>query len=150
IIDRPFVRSVFVMASGTAAAQFLAMAASPIITRLYGPEAYGLMGVFQSTIQIIIPLAALTYPVAIVLPRRNQDAKGIMRLSLYLASVLSVISLITLLIFNKQIVRMFNLQEIAPFIFLIPVVILFSGLMEVFEQWLIRTKQFNITAKSAV
>ncbi|MFD1362325.1 lipopolysaccharide biosynthesis protein [Lentibacillus salinarum] len=145
---KPFVRNVVIMTSGTAAAQLIAVAASPIITRLYGPEVYGMMGVFQSTAQIIVPIAALTYPVAIVLPKSDQDAKGIMRLSIYISIALSVLSLLLLLIFNKPIVELFNIEEIAPYTFLFPLVILFSGLMQVNEQWLIRTKQFRITAKT--
>jgi hypothetical protein len=35
-----FVRNVAVVASGTAGAQAITMAFSPIITRLYGPEAF--------------------------------------------------------------------------------------------------------------
>src|SRR5699024_8255783 len=104
LTNRSFVRNVTIMASGTAAAQAIALVASPIITRLYGPEAYGMMGVFQSTIQIIIPIAALTYPVAIVLPKSDQDAKGIMRLSVYISIALSIITLMMLLMFNKSIV----------------------------------------------
>lgn len=150
VISSLFVRNVIVLVSGTASAQIIAILSSPIITRLYGPKAYGLMGVFQSIIQIIIPLAALTYPVAIILPKRNNDAIAIIRLSMCIAVILSIISLIMLLIFGKQIIKTFGLQEIGPFLFLIPLVILFSGFMEVYEQWLIRTKQFGITAKSAV
>jgi len=144
-----FVRNVFIMATGTAAAQAVALLSSPIITRLYGPEAYGMMGVFASTAQIIIPIAALTYPVAIVLPKSDQDAKGIMRLSIYIAIALSILSLILIMLFNQSIIKIFNIEEIASYIYLFPIVILFAGLMEVNVQWLIRTKQFKITANTA-
>src|SRR5690606_12094505 len=38
-------------------------------------------------------------------------------------------------------------ESIASFMYLIPFVILFSGILQVTEQWLIRTKQFAITAR---
>ena len=41
---RPFVRNVVTVASGTAASQAIVMAFSPLITRIYGPEAFGLQG----------------------------------------------------------------------------------------------------------
>lgn len=49
--------------------------------------------------------------------------------------------------FNKQIINTFNLNEVEVYLYLIPFVIIFAGLMQVSEQWLIRTKQFSINAK---
>ncbi len=80
---RPLVRSVMVVASGSAAAQAITMAFSPIITRLYGPEAYGSMGVFMSIAGVASTVAALSYPIAIVLPRSDVEALGLMRASMY-------------------------------------------------------------------
>lgn len=142
-----FVKNVTVLATGTAASQAIAMILSPIITRLYGPEAYGVMGAFSAMTNIIIPVAALTYPIAIVLPRSDDDAKGLIKLSLLITGIISFLSVMVLLLFNKQIVNIFNLNEIASYLYLIPLVIIFAGLMQVSEQWLIRTKQFSINAR---
>ncbi|WP_216095312.1 oligosaccharide flippase family protein [Rossellomorea aquimaris] len=143
----PFIRNVFIMATGTATAQLIAVALSPIITRLYGPEAYGIMGVFISIIGIVAPISALTYPIAIVLPKSDSEAKGIIRLSLYLTSLISILVTIFLLFLGDKLVDLFQLKEVAPFLYLIPLVVLFSGYLQVIQQWLIRTKQFSITAK---
>lgn len=144
---KPFVRNVTILAGGTAAAQAIAMLLSPIITRLYGPEAFGLMGAFMAIVSIIAPVAALTYPIGIVLPKRDQEAKDLIRLSLIITAILSLMSLIILMLFNKQIIEIFNLKEIATYLYLIPLIIIFAGLMQVAEQWLIRTKQFSINAR---
>lgn len=148
IINNSFVRNVIILASGTIAAQALNFILSPIITRLYGPEAYGLMGTFMSMVTIITPIAALTYPIAIVLPKSDYVAKGIVRLSLYVTAGISGITLLVLLFFKDLIVNTFHLEEISPFLYLIPFVICSAGILQVIEQWLIRTKQFKITAKA--
>lgn len=145
--NKPFVRNVIIMASGTAAAQALVMALSPIITRLYGPEAFGLLGVFMSIVSIVAPIAALTYPIAIVLPKYDKEAKGLIHLSLYISFGIASLVGVILLLFSRPIVKLFQIEVIAPFLYLIPLVILFSGFLQVAEQWLIRTKQFAITAK---
>ncbi|MBT2216476.1 oligosaccharide flippase family protein [Virgibacillus dakarensis] len=142
-----FVRNVAVMATGAAGAQAVTMALSPIITRLYGPEAFGMMGTFTALTNIIIPIAALTYPIAIVLPKKDRDAKGIIKLSLYIAFLIAILTTIVILFFNSTIISLFNIEEIAPYLYLIPLVIIFAGLMQVSEQWLIRTNQFAINAK---
>src|SRR5699024_887504 len=107
--EKPFVRNVIVLASGTAAAQMIAMALSPVITRLYGPEAYGLMGAFMAIVNIVAPVAALTYPISIVLPKKDQDAKGLIRLSIIISLIIAIISFLILIFLNKQIINIFNL-----------------------------------------
>jgi|SRR5690625_313741 len=147
IIKKPFVRNVTMLVTGTAAAQALTLAASPFITRIYGPEAFGILGAFNAIISIVAPIGALTYPIAIVLPKNDQDARGIIRLSLIIAAIIATVLFSTLLIFNNYIVNLFGLHEIAVFLYFIPLVIIFSALMQVSEQWLIRTRQFSINAK---
>jgi O-antigen/teichoic acid export membrane protein len=144
---RPFIRNVIIMATGTAAAQAITLALSPIITRLYGPENYGVLGVFMAIVGLFAPIVALTYPIAIVLPKSNSEAKGLVRLSVYLTCLVTAIVLVILLCFNQPIIKLFQIEVIEPYIYLIPLFILFAGFLQVVEQWLIRTKQFSITAR---
>lgn len=148
LLKRPFVKNVFIIASGTAGAQVIAMGLSPIITRLYGPETFGVMGSFAAIINIVAPIAALSYPIAIVLPKKDEDAKGIMRLSLIITMILSAVVLLLLILFGKDLIRTFNMSQIGSYIYLIPLVIIFAGSVQVMEQWLIRTKQFSINARA--
>ncbi|MFG6114180.1 lipopolysaccharide biosynthesis protein [Halobacillus sp. MO56] len=147
LLKKPFVRSVMVMFTGTVAAQAITMALIPLITRLYGPEVYGLMGVFVSIISIITPVAALSYPISIVLPKSDMDAKKLIRLSLYISGIFAIGSGIILLLLHQPIVKLFKIGTIAPYLYLIPLVVLFAGLVQVVEQWLIRKRKFKITAK---
>lgn len=147
LCKKPFVHNVLIMASGTAAAQVITMAFSPLITRLYGPEAFGVLGVFMAIVGIIGPIAALTYPIAIVLPKSDNDAKGLVRLALYVTLGVTFLTTLILLFFNESLVRLFQIEKIAPLMYLIPLVILFSGVLQVVQQWLIRTKNFGLTAK---
>lgn len=147
IISKPFVRNVMIMATGTAAAQVISIFMSPVITRLYGPEAYGVMGTFMAIVAILTPIASLTYPIAIVLPKSDVEAKGLIKISLTICIITAVIISLLLWLFNQTIVDLFHLNEIRGFLYLIPITILCAGILQVTEQWLIRTKQFKITAK---
>ncbi|RHW39554.1 lipopolysaccharide biosynthesis protein [Lysinibacillus yapensis] len=147
IVKKPFVRNVIIMASGTAAAQLVGLLLQPVITRFYGPEAYGLMGIFVAIIAIIGPIAALTYPIAIVLPKSDKDAIGLIRLSLYISTGISAIVGLLLLFFSQSIVRVFQIEDVAPFIYLLPLIIFFAGCLQVTEQWFIRKKQFRVSAQ---
>ena len=145
-----FVRSVILVATGTAGAQALTMAFAPIITRMYGPEAFGLLGTFMATLGIVTPISALAYPIAIVLPKSDDDAKGLAKLSFRIALFMALALSVILLFASKQIAALLGMQAIAAFMLLIPLAMFFSALQQIMQQWLIRKKQFKVTARIAV
>jgi O-antigen/teichoic acid export membrane protein len=80
---RPFIRNVATVAGGTVASHAILIAFSPLITRLYGAAAYGILGVFMFIVVVMGAIAAMTYPVAIVLPKSDAEAAGLARLSIW-------------------------------------------------------------------
>lgn len=60
-------RSVLVVAGGTVVAQAIGAAATPLLTRLYGPEALGLLAAVVAYAGVVGPVAGACLPVAIVL-----------------------------------------------------------------------------------
>lgn len=145
-----FVRNVVVVASGTAAAQAITMAFAPVITRIYGPEAFGLLGVFMALVAILTPVAALTYPIAIVLPKEDSDAIGLAKLSFFIALILTALAAVVLLAGGERLLGLLDSEVIAPYMMLIPLSMLCAACMQIAQQWLIRKKQFSITARVAV
>jgi O-antigen/teichoic acid export membrane protein len=147
---RPFVRNVTTVASGTAASQAVAMAFAPIITRLYGPEIFGLQGIFMSVVGLLVTVAAFNYPIAIVLPKLDADALGLARLSIMIAIVMALLVTLTLYVFGTDLLQLINAEAITDFIYLIPIAMLLSVLGSVLGQWLIRKKAFAFSAKYGV
>lgn len=150
LFKKRFIRNVITVASGTALAQVIIMLFSPFITRLYGPEAFGLLGIFTSILSIIMPIAALTYPIAIVLPKKDSEAKGIMKLSFYLSIIISTIIFIVLFFGGERIAFILDAEAITPYLLLIPFVMLAAAIRQILEQWLYRKRLFKVTAKVAV
>lgn len=145
-----FLRNVVIVVTGTAGAQAVAMAFAPIISRLYGPEAFGVLGTFLAIISTLMPLAALTYPIAIVLAKTDSDAKGIAKLSGVVAGFLALITGLALVVAGEWITDVLSLQAVAGLLWLIPLAMLFSAWQQIFLQWLLRKKQFRTTARVAV
>ncbi|SIS89780.1 lipopolysaccharide biosynthesis protein [Salimicrobium salexigens] len=148
ISRKSFVRNVAIVASGTASAQVIMVVSSQFLTRIYGPEAFGMFGVYSSIIAIITPVAALTYPVAVVLPKSKETAMDLMRLSFYITLLVTMVTAVFLMLFSDVVVSAFNLEEVASFLYCLPLVIFFTGCLQITEQWLIRNDQFKITARS--
>ncbi|WP_261824638.1 lipopolysaccharide biosynthesis protein [Vibrio neonatus] len=145
-----FIRNVAVVATGAAGAQALTMLFTPIITRIYGAEQFGLLGVFLAILGVLSPIVALAYPIAIVLPRNDDDARGIARLSVFITGIISLLIFLIIFFTEKYLVNWFNLESISSFLILIPFAVFFIGLQQIMQQWLIRKKQFKITARIAI
>ncbi len=149
-IRSKLLRNIVTVVSGTAGAQALTLAFMPVITRIYGPEAYGILGTFLSVTMMLIPVAALTYPIAIVLPKRDGDARGLVRLGLAIALSLSIVVALGLLFFGDQLAATLEIEIIQPYLMLIPFVMFCGAALEICQQWLFRTQRFRITASVAV
>lgn len=150
LFQSTFVRNVAVVATGTAGAQAITMAFSPIITRFYGPEAFGILGTFMAILAVVAPVVALSYPVAIVLPRDDHDALGLARLSGYISFGVMLFVALLFWIGGDRLLILLGAESVKQYIFLIPLVIPLIALCDIAQQWLIRKKKFGISARIAV
>lgn len=138
------------MASGTAGAQTITIAFAPIITRIYGPEAFGLLGTFTASLAVLVPLTALAYPIAIPLPRHDSDALNLARLSFRLSFILSLLAAGIIWLYGGWLTTTLSIEPISEYLLLIPVAMIFSAWTQISQQWLIRKKGFGVIARSAV
>ncbi|WP_304641750.1 lipopolysaccharide biosynthesis protein [Pseudomonas sp.] len=150
LASKPFLRNVIILASGTAGAQAINMAFVPFITRLYGPEAYGVLGTFLALVAVLAPVAALCYPIAIVLPRQDRDARTLARLSFYLSLGFALLLLAMLLGWGEPIAGLLNVQGLGWLLFLLPLAALFGAWLQIIQQWLIRKQAFGVSARAAL
>lgn len=145
-----FARNVAIVATGTAGAHAISILFAPLITRIYGPVAFGLLGTFMAMVAIAAPVSALAYPTAIVLPREDRDALGLVRLSIYLSFSLAVLVTVALLLGGDFLISTLGVESIGDYILLIPLAMLFSSWIQIAQQWLIRKKEYGIVARAAV
>lgn len=148
LLQHRFVRNVAVMATGTGAAHAITLAFMPLITRLYGPEAMGVQGVFVSLITVLSTFAALAYPIAIVLPKADADARLLAQLSVGIALFIAVLLFGILLFQGAEILQRLGASAIAHLHWLVPISTFAVALNATINQWLIRKKRFSINAGS--
>jgi len=135
------------MAGGTALAQAITIFFTPIITRLFPPEAYGALGTFSSLIVIVTPLVAMTYPMAIVLAENDREAKALGRLSILIALAFSAIVLILGLLFSHPLSQYLSVDSKGWLPYLLAFAVFFAGAAQIYRSNLIRRKSFSILAK---
>jgi len=138
-----FSRNVLTLMTGTTIAQAIPIAISPILTRIYTPEDFGMFALYMAIVSIISVIATGRYEMAIMLPKDDEDVKSIVKLIMILLSILTLISFFIVFFFNKAITNLFDNQEISNWLYFLPISIFLVGLYKVYNYLLIREKNFK-------
>lgn len=145
-----FIKDVSIVAGGTAAAQLITVAFSPVITRLYSPDMFGVFGVFTALVAVIVPIANLAYPHAIVIPAADYKAKALIKVSLLFTSLITLLLLLILLIYNQQVASLAGFNFNPAYLLLWPFGVFILSSEQLFSNWLIRKKNFKPISVIAV
>jgi len=145
-----FTRNVLTLMTGTTIAQAIPIAISPILTRLYTPEDFGVFALYMSIASVLSVIATGRYELAIMLPEKDEDSVNIVALSILISFFVSFISLLIVFIFNAQITNLLGNTEISSWLYFIPITVLFTGIYQSFNYWSNRKKEYKQLATSRV
>jgi len=145
-----FSRNVLTLMTGTTIAQAIPIAISPILTRIYTPEDFGVFALYMSIASIISVIATGRYEMAIMLPKENEEVKSIVKLIILLLSSIAIFTLLIVFIFNEQITNMFDNKEISNWLYFLPISIFLVGIYQIYNYLLIREKSFQRLSKNKV
>ena len=146
----PFFSNVLKLVSGSVIAQILGILLIPVITRLYSPEDFGVFQLFLSISGILVIFSCLSYQLAIMLPKEDEDSANILALCCILITIISGISVGIFLIFSDWIGMILNTPEISQYLVYVPLVVFLDGLFIALTYWLSRKKQFGLIATAQV
>ena len=93
-------RSAATLVTATAVAQGIGVAASPVLTRLYGPESYGVYGLWLALLAPVGPLLSLRYELAIVPAGNDEEALALARLAMRLTLAMGGALFIAILVWE--------------------------------------------------
>jgi lipopolysaccharide exporter len=138
-----FISDVLKLVSGTTVAQLLGILAAPFLTRLYPPEAFGVLALFVSITSIVGVVACLRYELAIMLPESNEEAANLLGVSLFFTLIISLLSVPVVWWGREPLLRWLSMPELGPYLWMIPPFIFITGLFLALNYWNSRTKHFG-------
>ena len=145
-----FADNVLTLAGGTTLALAVTILASPITSRLFGPEAFGLAALFRSGAGMLAAIACLRYEMAIVLPEKDDDAAQLFAICSVLVIAMTTLTAILTYVFGIRLLLYLNAVELAPILWLFPVTVFLTGSQLPLKFWYTRQKQFKINAAGSV
>ncbi|MCH1516619.1 MAG: oligosaccharide flippase family protein, partial [Alphaproteobacteria bacterium] len=157
IIEKPhpetkshFKKNVLTLMAGTSVAQALPIAISPILTRIYTPEDFGLFAIYMALASIISIIVTGRYELAIMLPHKDEDGFQIMVFAMFITLILSLSLLLLVNIFNFEFASAIQHPEIAPYLYFLPFSVLITGLYQTLNFWHNRNKRYTNIAINRV
>ena len=138
-----FIRNVGILASGTAIAQAIPIAVSPILTRIYAPDEFGVVAVYLSCVAIISAVSTASYEFAITLPERDDDAANLVSLSLKLCVFVALCLYVPIVCWGKEIAQLLGNVGLESWLYLLPLSVIATGAFNVFNYWRNRLSQYQ-------
>lgn len=145
-----FSRNISTLVKGTLIAQAIPILISPILTRIYTAEDFGVFALFVAIVGFIAVIASGRYEQAIMLPKYDKYAINIFVLSLMLICLTSIFSFIIIFIFKEEILHLLNNDLLGNWLYFIPITVFFVALFNLLTNYNNRTKDYKDIAKASV
>ena len=146
--NRPFVRYSGELLLGNLIAQGILVASAPILTRLYAPEEYGVLGTYSAFVIVLSAIATLRYELAIMLPQQDEEAEHLTFIVLILTFFMSCAIGAVLWIAAFWIAPLW-MRPLHPYIGLLTLSIFFYSLTQIFTHRMMRRQQFRLQMHSS-
>lgn len=129
---------------GTGLAQVVGLAVTPLLTRIYPPEAFGTLALFLALTGIPGIIACGRYEMALLLPEHNAEARQLFGVCLLLPLLMAAVIAALVWIWGAEIQAILNTVSLASFFWMIPIYVLLSGWYLAFSFWHTRLKRFGV------
>ncbi len=143
----PLLKDALTLATGSAVAQAMSFAASPILARLYTPEDFGVFSIYAFVTSL--PSICWCYELAVLLPKEDDEGRHVVTLAIVIASVMTVLAVAPVLI-GAPFMRLLNAPALAPWLGCLPINLFALGVYQAVSYWYSRVGDFGRLAVSRV
>ena len=145
-----FSRNVLTLMTGTTIAQAIPIAISPILTRIYTPEDFGVYALFVAIASIFGSIASGRYEMAIMLPKKDENAINIVALGFIITVFISLVLFVFVLLFDDYLTKLLNNEEIGLWLYFIPIAVFFIGFFNILSYFNNRKKHYKDIARATI
>lgn len=148
IFKGTFTKNVAIVAGGTTLTQLLGVVFSPIVSRLYSPEEFGILSVYSAVLSMIAISSSLKFEWGIPIAESDEKATNVAALSFSVLLVITSVIALLLIIPNNKIIGKVIGHEIVPYRLFIPVGVFLTGIHNILMQIGYRNRGFKVIAKT--
>jgi len=146
----PYWRDVAWLASGTAAAQVINLAAMPVFSRLFSPADFAVQNLFVQLTLFLGVLITFRYEYLVKIPARDVDAWQLMSLVVVLGGGATVLLTPIAWVFRTTFARWAGDAQLAPWMALLPVTAAATSLSVALQHYTQRKQQYGRSATGEI
>ncbi len=150
IISNKLVKQTGTLASGAMLAQIIGLLATPVLSRYYFPEDFGLLGSILTLAGIIAVILSLKYEMAIVLTEKRKETYSVVGLSLLIMIGLFFI-ISSILIKEPSLLKYMGVNNTSTLIVIVLLLITLGlGVQNILYQWHTKLENYGTMSKNKV
>ncbi len=147
---RSFSRHVVVLASGAIVAQAVPVLASPVLSRLFTPETFGLFAILTAIVTALSTSIAGRFDVAVVFPSRQRNALELCGLAFYTVSAISLFVLMLVYLYGEIILELMDAASLSEWIYSVPMLLFLSGVWNIGSYLANREQRYKLMSVSRI
>lgn len=141
--ENNFLRGVIFVAAGSSFAQGLGIIFSPILTRLYTPDDFGILALYASFLAMALNFTSFRYEFAIPIANDNETAINLVNLCALLVLFFSIFSFLVIGFLFEKMQYIDQFKSLGQYIWFLPLGIFFAGIYQIFNYWAIRERMYS-------
>ena len=141
-------KGVAVLMGGTAGGQLFAVLLSPVLSRLFTREDYGILGAFALLLTFLSPIVGGRYELAIPVAENDQESTNTLGAALVSTVFVSILVGGLLVFIGPWLLGSMGRPEAAPYLLLLPLSLIAVGCYQGLNYWAIREKEYALTART--
>lgn len=136
-------RGLAIVLSGSVVGQGAVVLSSPLLTRLFDPSDFGLLGVYTALVAMVGVLATSRLEQAVSLPREDADAAAVATAALVLTAVVAGVTHLVGLVAGGSLAAALGTPRLADLWWLVALGVAATGVTAVMSGWLIRRQAYG-------
>ncbi|MBW1293908.1 lipopolysaccharide biosynthesis protein [Aquimarina litoralis] len=144
-----FVKHVLTLVSGTSIAQFIPILISPVLTRLYTPEDFSILGIYISIAIILSEIVTGKFELAIMNTDNEEEKTNVISLTIAVISVFSIFFAVLFFFFSEK-MTFLKIAEKDHLNYLLIPTVLFLGITKLFTFTNIKKRRYGQISVSKV
>ncbi len=145
-----FARNVLTLMTGTTVAQLIPLMVSPILTRIYSPEEFGLFALCLSITSVLSIFITGRYELAIMLPKSNIYALNLVVLCFISIALIAIFFFSIVIFFQDLIFTTFSYLQVNMWVYFVLILIILNGIYQTLNFWCNRHANYRSMSLSRI
>lgn len=150
LVGNSFIKSVALLGGGTIIAQIITFLASPLLTRIYDPNAFGDVAVIMAIVGSFLPAVCGKYDVAIVVTRLKKNSIQLLGLSIIITFLFSLFIFFLILYFGNLILPLIGAGNLNNWCRILPVILFCLGALGATNFYLNSIENYSLISRGKI